>query len=59
MANKQTHGTRVGAGNKKNSKIQHLNIPKMWVKKMYHDGARMPPVPTGLNTGLKQHLLKW
>ena len=29
MAKKQAHGTRVGAGN----------------KKMYHEGARKPPVP--------------
>ena len=26
---KQAQWTRVGAGNKKNSKIQHLRIPKM------------------------------
>ena len=45
MAKKQAHGTRVGAGNKKISKIQHLRIPKMWFKKMYHEGARKPPVP--------------
>ena len=29
MATKQTHGKRVGTGNKKISKIQHLRIPKM------------------------------
>ena len=29
MATKLTHGTQVGAGNKKISKIQHLRIPKM------------------------------
>ena len=45
MAKKQAHGTRVGTGNKKNSKIQHLRIPKMWFKKMYHEGARKTPVP--------------
>ena len=31
MAKKQAYGTRVGVGNKKISKIQHLRIPKMWI----------------------------
>ena len=52
MATKPTHGTRVGAENKKISKIQHLRIPKMWVKKMYYEGARKPLVPTRLNRGV-------
>ena len=45
MAEKQAHGTRVGAGNKTIGKIQHLRHPEMWFKKMYHEGARKPPVP--------------